>query len=168
MDRSSPCGIPSAQRRDSPFRRLRRSGITWHVRVLAVTTEPLSAAQLREALPDGVDPADAEVMVVAPAVHESALRFWMSDADDAIARAEEVRQRTLARLSREGVPATADTGEASVEEAIEDALKTFEADRILVFTHPRADRRHGEGLDADAVQDRFRIPVTQARVAARG
>ncbi len=39
-------------------------------------------------------------MVVAPALHENALRFWVSDADEAIARAEEVRRRTVSRARR--------------------------------------------------------------------
>lgn len=139
-----------------------------HVRILAVTTEPLSAEQLRRALPDGVDPREAEVVIVAPALHENALHFWMSDADDAIERAEAVRRQTLAQLSDEGVPAAADTGEGDTSEAIEDALKSFPADRILVFTHPEQERRYREDLDAEAVQTRFGIPVTRAEVAPGG
>jgi hypothetical protein len=65
------------------------------MRVLVLTTEPLSAAQLRDALPDGADPEDVEAMVIAPAIQESPLQFWFSDADDAIAKADEVRRRTV-------------------------------------------------------------------------
>jgi hypothetical protein len=135
------------------------------VRILVVTTAPVSADRLRGALPGDADPQDAEVMVVAPALHKSALRFWLSDADDAIARAEQVRCKTLDRLSDAGVAATADTGEGSTEDAIEDALKTFPADRIIVFTHAESEQRYREDLDADAVESRFRIPVTRAGVS---
>lgn len=135
------------------------------MRILVVTTEPVSAAQLRDALPGAADPQDAEVMVVAPALHKNALRFWLSDADDAIARADQVRRESLENLSDEGVAATADTGESSTADAIEDALKTFEADRIVVFTHPETEQRYREDLDAEAVEARFRIPVTQAGVS---
>ncbi len=138
------------------------------MRILVVTTEPVSAHQLRDALPSDADPQDAEIMVVAPALHESALRFWMSDADDAIAKAEQVRRESLERLSRDGVAATADTGEGSTADAIEDALKTFPADRIVVFTHPEGEQRYREDLDAGEVQARFRIPVTRARAASSG
>ncbi len=48
------------------------------MKVLVVTTEPITAAQFRDALRTDSDPAEAEVMVVAPALAESALRFWMS------------------------------------------------------------------------------------------
>jgi hypothetical protein len=144
------------------------SGTHPPVRILVVTTEPVSADQLRGALPADSDPRDAEVMIVAPALQRSALRFWMSDADDAIARAEKVRRESLERLSEAGVAATADTGEGGTAAAIEDALKTFPADRILVFTHPEGEQRYREDLDADAVEARFKIPVTRAQAVSPG
>jgi hypothetical protein len=64
------------------------------MKVLVLTSEPITAQQLRDALGSDVDPADAEVMIVAPVFADSAIRFWMSDADDAIAKAEEVRRVT--------------------------------------------------------------------------
>lgn len=138
------------------------------MRILVVTTEAVSADQLREALPPDADPQEAEVMVVAPALHESALRFWLSDADDAIARADAVRRETLRRLGDGGLAASAQTGESGTAEAIEDALKSFPADRILVFSHPEGERRYREDLDAGAVEDRFRIPVIRAEIPAGG
>lgn len=138
------------------------------MRILVLTTEPVSADQLRAELPGAADPRQAEVMVLAPALHESALRFWMSDADSAIARAEAVRRATLQRLSEEGIAATADTGEADMTEAIEDGLKSFPADHILVFAHAEGERRYREDVDPAAIEARFRIPVTRAEVGASG
>ena len=63
-----------------------------------LTSEPITADQLRDAVKDGIHSEDAEVMVVAPALQESALHFWLSDADEAIARAEEVRRKSAAQL----------------------------------------------------------------------
>src|SRR5947208_16308653 len=105
------------------------------MKLLVLTSEPITAAQLRDALGSDGEAADAEVMVVAPALAENAMKFWMSDADDAIARAEQVRRESVERLGDAGVSATGDTGEADPYTAIEDALKTFEADRIVLFTH---------------------------------
>jgi hypothetical protein len=98
--------------------------------------------QVRDRLPDGIDPQEAEVMVVAPALQEDALHFWLSDADEAIARAEDVRARTVQQLDSEGIPASGDTGESDPAEAIADALQTFAADRIVIFTHPDSDQRY--------------------------
>ena len=95
------------------------------MKVLVLTSEPITAQQLREALGSDGDPADAEVMVVAPALAESAMKFWMSDADDAIARAEQVRRESVERLGEAGVPATGETGEADPYTAIEDAKTNF-------------------------------------------
>jgi hypothetical protein len=134
------------------------------MRLLVLTSEPVSAAQLRDALPGDADPTDAEVMVVAPALHESALRFWLSDADEAIARADEVRRESVEQLGAEGVSAAADTGESDPEDALEDVLKTFAADRILLFTHGGDAQRYKEDIDPDALQSRFGIPVTQSQI----
>jgi hypothetical protein len=134
------------------------------VRLLVLASEPVSADQLRTALPGDADPADAEVMVVAPALHKSALRFWMSDADSAIARAEEVRAESVENLGEAGVSASGDTGESDPEDAIEDALKTFPADRILLFTHGGGEQRYREDIDAGSLESRFGIPVSQSTV----
>jgi hypothetical protein len=103
-------------------------------------------------------------MVVAPALHKSALRFWMSDADTAIARAEEVRTESVENLGEAGVSASGDTGESDPEDAIEDALKTFPADRILLFTHGGREQRYREDVDPGSLESRFGIPVTQSTV----
>jgi hypothetical protein len=134
------------------------------MRLLVLASEPVTADQLRDALPGDADPTDAEVMVVAPALQDSALRFWLSDADAAIARAEEVRAESVDNLGEAGVPASGDTGESDPEEAVVDALKTFPADRILIFSHAGDEQRYREDVDAGVWQSRFGIPVTQNRI----
>ena len=117
------------------------------MKLLVVTSEPVSAAQLRDALADSVDPAQAEVMVVAPALQESGLRFWMSDADEAIAKAEAVRRQTVDQLGSEGVPTSGATGESNPVLAIQDALQSFPADRIVLFTHGGEDQLYREDAE---------------------
>jgi hypothetical protein len=130
--------------------------------VLVVTSEPVSADQLRAAV-DGTDTAqDTEVAVVAPALHKSALRFWLSDADEAIAKAERVSSETVDRLGRAGIPAHGDTGDSDPLEAIEDALQSFPADRIVLFTRPDPDQRYREDTDPREVEERFGLPVERA------
>lgn len=134
------------------------------VRVLVVTSEPVNADALREAI--GADAArDAEVLVVAPALSESTLRFWMSDADDAIARADDVQQETVERLDEEGVDAAGDTGESDPLLAVQDALATFPADRIVLFRHGEGERdRREERLDADELRRHVEVPVEERLV----
>jgi hypothetical protein len=75
-----------------------------------------------------------------------------------------VRRESIERLGDAGVSATGDTGESDPEEAIEDALKTFEADRIVLFTHQGEDQRYREDLDDRELAERFGRPVDHASV----
>jgi hypothetical protein len=134
------------------------------MKLMVLTTEPISAGQLRAALPDGIEPRDAEVMVVAPALHANALRFWFSDADEAISKAHAVGRESLERLDEAGVPASADTGEGDLMQAAQDALQTFAADRIVLFSHPPAVERYREDVDARELLERFGLPVDSARL----
>ena len=130
------------------------------MKLLVLTPEPVDADLLRETLGDEVE--GAEVLVISPATNQSKLAFWVSDPDDAIAEAEQAQEETVERLEEAGVDAVGDTGESEPAVALQDALATFAADRILVFSHPDGDRdyREDEGL-ADAEQ-RFGVPVTHA------
>ncbi len=134
------------------------------MKLLVLTSAPISAQQLRDAVGDGANAEEIEVMVVAPALQESGFRFWLSDADDAIARAEEVQRATVGELDEAGVPATGDTGESDPEQAIQDALATFPADRIVLFMHLSSEERYREDLDLAELQERFGLPVDSATV----
>jgi hypothetical protein len=137
-------------------------------KLLILTSEPISAGQLREAVDQGIDPRETEVMVVAPALQRSPLKFWFSDADEAIGRADWVRRESVERLGQDGVPASGDTGESDPLDAIQDALQTFDADRIVLFTHPDSERRYREDVDVEEIRERFGLPVDQATAARTG
>jgi hypothetical protein len=136
------------------------------MKVLVLTSEPVSAQQLRDALHRAADPNGIQVMVVAPALHDSPIKFWLSDADDAIAKADEVRRQTVAELGAEGVPASGDTGESDPLDAIADALQTFDPERIVLFTHPTEQQRYREDVDPHEIERRFGLPVDHALASA--
>jgi hypothetical protein len=104
------------------------------MRLLVLADEPVNAARLRAALPDepGID--DAQVLVVAPAVNDSRLAFWMSDSDEAIAEARDAQERSVETLRSEGVSAGGEVGESEPMLALQDALATFNADVVLLLT----------------------------------
>ena len=123
-------------------------------KILALVSEAVSADALRSAV--GGDAADdAEVLVVAPALN-SKTRFFLADPDPAIERAEKVQEETVERLNEEGVDAAAGTtGEEDPLLALQDALATYDADEIVLFTHAGGERNWLEdGLVEDA-QKRF-------------
>jgi nucleotide-binding universal stress UspA family protein len=130
------------------------------MKLLVLTPEPVDANALRTTLGDEVE--GAEVLVVSPAGHRSKIAFWVSDSDDAIAEAEAAQEETVERLEEEGVDAAGDTGEAEPAQAIEDALATFKADRIVVFSHPEGDRDYREDDGLAGAEERFGIPLTHA------
>jgi hypothetical protein len=126
-------------------------------RILVLASEPVSGEALRKAV--GRESADdAEVLVVAPALN-TRTRFWVSDPDPAIERADEVQAETVERMEEEGVDAVGDTGESDPLLAIEDALRTFPADQIVLFTHAGGDRNWAEEGLVDEVRERFDADV---------
>ncbi len=122
-------------------------------KILALAAEPISAEIIKDAV--GATVAEgAEVLVVAPALN-SRVRFWVSDPDPAIERAEKVAQESTERLNEEGVDAAGDTGESDPVLAIQDALATFPADEIVLCTHPSGEHNWLEEGVVDDVRERF-------------
>ena len=123
-------------------------------KILALVSEAVSADALRSAV--GGDAADeAEVLVVAPALN-SKTRFFLADPDPAIDRAEQVQEETVERLNEEGVDAAAGTpGEEDPLLALQDALATYDADEIVLFTHAGGERNWQEDGLVDKAKERF-------------
>jgi hypothetical protein len=132
------------------------------MKLLVLATEPVSADDIRRALPGEEGIEGAEVLVVAPAVNESAVAFWVSDSDEAIADAESVAEQTASQLRERGAAARATTGESEPLLALQDALATYPADRILIVTRDDEERaRYREEHVAEEAQRRFGVPVTE-------
>lgn len=132
------------------------------MKLLLIATETPDAATVREVAADE----DAEVYVVAPALEDSPLRFWVSDVDDAIAKARETEAAALAKLQAEGVSARGDVGEAEPLQAAQDALAVFPADRVLLLAHEDDERAYRED-ELDAARERLGVPVEVRTVARR-
>ena len=126
-------------------------------RILALVSEPISGEALKKAV--GRHRAEAaEVLVVAPTLNTKT-RFLFSDVDEAIERADEVQEETVERMGEEGIEAAGDTGESDPLLALQDALQTFQADVIVLFTHPGGESNWLEEGLVDAARERFGPPV---------
>ena len=130
------------------------------MKLLVLTPEPIDADLLRATLGDEVE--GAEVLVISPATNESPVAFWVSDSDQAIAEAEAAQEETVERLEEGGIDAAGDTGESEPAVALQDALATFQADRIVIFSHPEGDRDYREDEGLANAEERFGVPVTHA------
>ena len=132
------------------------------MKLLVLTPEPVDADLLRSVLGDDVE--GAEVLVVSPATNQSKVAFWVSDSDEAIGEAEDAQEETVERLEEQGVDAAGDTGESEPAVAIQDALATFDADRIVVLSHPEGDRDYREDEGLSDAASRFGVPLTHALI----
>ena len=131
-------------------------------KILALTSEPIDADALRSAV--GSEAAEsAEVLVIAPALN-SKIRFWTGDSDEAIARADEVQEETVERLAEEGVDAAGGTGESDPMLAIQDALATYQADEIVLFTQSGDSQNWLEEGLVERAQERFDVPVRHLEI----
>ena len=106
---------------------------------------------------------DAEVLVVAPALN-TPLRTLTSDVDGAMRDARERLNQSLGVLLAAGIDARGEIGDGNPLQAIEDALRTFGADEIIMSTHPPG---RSNWLERDVVakaRERFPIEITHVIV----
>jgi len=133
------------------------------MKVVALVSEPVSGEVLKKAM--GREEAEeAEVLVIAPALNDSKVRFWASDPDDAIEHAGEVAEESAERMNEEGVDAAGHTGESDPLLALQDALTTFEADEIVLCTRIGGELNWLEEGLVDEVRERFDRPVRHVEI----
>jgi hypothetical protein len=132
-------------------------------RILVVANETVGGAALRGKVVERATAATADVLVVCPALN-SQLRHWTSDEDDARAAAQERLDASLAALASAGVQAEGQIGDDDPVQAIEDALRTFPADEIVLSTHPPGRSNWLERDIVEHVRERFALPITHVVV----
>ena len=134
-------------------------------RILAVANETVEGEALHRLIVDHAAGRQAEVVVVAPALN-GRVRHWFSDVDAARAAAEDRLYRSMERLDAFGVRAHGWVGDSDPLEAIADALAVFEADQLIISTHPE---ERSNWLARDVVRrarERFGIPTAHVVVGA--
>jgi nucleotide-binding universal stress UspA family protein len=141
---------------------VRQDAATPH-RILVIANETVGGDVLLDEIRRLSAAQPTQVLVVAPALN-SRLKHWVSDEDGARAAAEGRVAASVARLAAGGLDVRGEVGDAEPLQAIEDALRTFGADEIVISTHP-AGRSHWleQGLVAEADR-RFSPPVTHVIV----
>ena len=132
-------------------------------RILVVANETVGGAPLRERIRERSEGVREEVLVVAPALN-SPIRHWASDEDGARAEAQERLNESLELLRAGGINARGEVGDAEPLQAIEDALRTFGADEIILSTHPEGRSNWLERGVVSAARERFAVPITHVVV----
>jgi hypothetical protein len=132
-------------------------------RILVIANETVGGERLREEIRRRSEGYDEQVLVVSPALN-SPLRHWASDEDGARLEAQKRLSESLARLREAGVDANGEVGDAEPLQAMEDALRTFGADEIIISTHPEGRSHWLEKGIVDAARERFAVPITHVVV----
>jgi nucleotide-binding universal stress UspA family protein len=70
----------------------------------------------------------------------------------------------VAELDRLGIDAHGEVGDADPLQAIEDALRTFDADLIVISTHPEGRSNWLERGVVSSARERFTVPITHVVV----
>jgi hypothetical protein len=132
-------------------------------KLLVVATAQVETGLLRDALREHAG-GDADIRVVAPASDVSPLQWLASDEDAAREKAAGIASETAQTVEPKAARTKTEVGDTDPVQAIEDALRTFPADEVLVVTRPDDDAGWLEQDSAEAARERFGVPVTRLTV----
>jgi hypothetical protein len=128
-------------------------------RLLVVATAPVDEAVLRDSVREHVGP-DAAGRVVAPASDLSPLEWLATDEDEARGEAADIAHSAERAVEPEAGRVETEVGDSDPVQAIEDALRQFPADEVIVVTRPGDDAGWLEKDSAEEASERFGVPVT--------
>jgi len=130
---------------------------TW--RVLVIANETLHGDRLREEIVRMSAGVAEDVLVVCPALN-SKVRTWTSDEDGARDAARARLDAALETLRGAGLRVRGEIGDGDPLQALEDALRSFSADAIIISTHPAGSSNWLERGVVEAARARVDVPVT--------
>jgi hypothetical protein len=132
-------------------------------RILVVANETVRGEALRSMIGERAAGYRSDVLVVVPALN-ARLRHWTSDEDGARAAAEERMRASLAELGRSGVAARGEVGDSDPLQALEDGVRKFGPDEIIISTHPEGRSHWLESGVVTRARERFAVPITHVVV----
>jgi hypothetical protein len=132
-------------------------------RILVIANETVGGAPLRRQIEERSSGYETTVLVVSPALN-SPLRHWASDEDPAREVARQRLEASLQRLRENGIEADGEVGDADPLQAIEDAVRTFGPDEIIISTHPEGRSHWLERGVVTGARERFAVPITHVVV----
>jgi hypothetical protein len=132
-------------------------------KILVVANETVAGRELLDDLRLRAAGGDADVLVVAPALN-SRLRYLFADVDRAREQAEVRLKDSVEALRSNGIQASGAIGDSNPVQAIEDALFEFDADEIVISTHPPERSNWLERKTVDRAREKFDRPVSHVVV----
>jgi len=132
-------------------------------RILVIANETVAGDTLHEMIKAKSKGLRTNVLVVAP-TQPSPLQHLASDENPSREAARERLDASLAKLREAGISAHGHIGDADPLQAIEDALRTFGPDEVILSTHPEGRSHWLERGVVEHARDRFAVPITHVVV----
>ena len=130
-------------------------------KVLVIANETVAGRELMDAVKERAE--GGEVLVVAPALN-TRLRHLFADVDKAREAAEGRLHESLKHLDEAGIHARGAVGDTDPVRAMGDALFEFDADEIIISTHPPGRSNWMEKGVVDRARAETDIPITHVVV----
>jgi GABA permease len=132
-------------------------------RILVVANETVGGPELLAQIRERSGSRTTRVLVVSPALN-STLKTWTSDEDGARRAAQQRLDKSVQSLRAVGLDAEGEIGDADPVQAIEDALRTFQPDELVISTHPAGRSQWLERGVVERAGERFELPLTHVVV----
>lgn len=142
---------------------LTRGGDGKH-RVLVVANETVGGKALLEEIRQRCRERNCEILVVTPALVSSRASHWASDVDEAMELARQRMELSLLAIGELGLKAKGEIGDSDPNVAIEDALRVFPADEIVISTHPPERSRWLERGVVERAREQIDLPIAHVVV----
>jgi hypothetical protein len=133
-------------------------------RILVVANQTAEGRELLDEITNRCRGNECEVMLVCPGMVGSRAERWASDIDKGMDAARERMARSVAALRRVGVEVRAEVGDPDPNMAIEDALRVFPADEIVISTLPPGESRWLEHDVVERTRREVDLPMTHVVV----
>lgn len=133
-------------------------------RVLVVANETVGGGALLEEIRNRTRGRGSEILVITPVLPASRAAHWASDVDEAIERARQRMELSVLEIERHGLRARGEIGDSDPNVAIEDALRSFPADEIVISTHPPERSHWLERGVVERAREEIDLPVTHVVV----
>jgi len=134
-------------------------------RVLVLANETVGGRALLAEIQNRCKGRNSEILVVVPALTSTPLEHWASDVDRALDEARQRLDASLAAMESLGLRARGHVGDHHEPNAsLEDALRDFPADEIVISTHPPERSRWLERGVVARAREEVPLPITHVVV----
>ncbi len=134
-------------------------------RVLVLANETVGGRALLAEIQNRCKGRSSEILVVVPALTSSRMEHWASDVDGALEEARRRLDESLRTMAAAGIRASGMVGDHHEPNAsLEDALRTFPADEVIISTHPPERSRWLERGVVERAREEIPLPITHVVV----